>query len=90
VRLSAKINRNFGIHRIAGINRYYSYIELTQKFTLTNTQNHTRQTISRRHLLRDYTKVVPTILEIPSKDIPYDPEQDTVMERVALMLGGVQ
>lgn len=41
-----------------------------------------------RHLLRDYTKTIPTILEIPSKDQPYDPEQDYIMQRVNLMLGG--
>eukprot|EP01041_Mallomonas_annulata_P015917 gene15917-33524_t len=42
-----------------------------------------------RHLLRDYTKTIPTVLEIPSKDQPYDPEQDYIMQRVNLMLGGV-
>lgn len=41
-----------------------------------------------RHLLRDYTKTIPTILEIPSKDQPYDPEQDYIMQRVNMMLGG--
>mmetsp|Transcript_8562 Transcript_8562/g.12783 ORF Transcript_8562/g.12783 Transcript_8562/m.12783 type:complete len:117 (+) Transcript_8562:105-455(+) len=41
-----------------------------------------------RHLLRDYNKTIPTILEIPSKDQPYDPEQDYIMQRVNLMLGG--
>mmetsp|Transcript_18015 Transcript_18015/g.18074 ORF Transcript_18015/g.18074 Transcript_18015/m.18074 type:complete len:117 (-) Transcript_18015:197-547(-) len=41
-----------------------------------------------RHLLRDYTKTIPTVLEIPSKDMPYDPEQDFIMQRVNLMLGG--
>ena len=28
-----------------------------------------------RHVLRDYNKIIPTVLEIPSKDQPYDPEQ---------------
>lgn len=28
-----------------------------------------------RHILRDYNKIIPTVLEIPSKDQPYDPEQ---------------
>ncbi len=40
-----------------------------------------------RGLLRDYHKPIPTILEIPSKDAPYDPEQDSVMHRVNMMLG---
>jgi V-type H+-transporting ATPase subunit F len=41
-----------------------------------------------RHVLRDYTKPIPTILEIPSKDHPYDPDQDYIMQRVNMMLGG--
>lgn len=41
-----------------------------------------------RHLLRDYTKMIPTVLEIPSKDQPYDPDQDFIMQRVNMMLGG--
>eukprot|EP00614_Pseudopedinella_elastica_P007853 CAMPEP_0172603500 /NCGR_PEP_ID=MMETSP1068-20121228/23750_1 /TAXON_ID=35684 /ORGANISM="Pseudopedinella elastica, Strain CCMP716" /LENGTH=106 /DNA_ID=CAMNT_0013405261 /DNA_START=132 /DNA_END=452 /DNA_ORIENTATION=- len=41
-----------------------------------------------RHLLKDYSKTIPTVLEIPSKDSPYDPEQDYIMQRVNQMLGG--
>ena len=41
-----------------------------------------------RHVIRDYTKAIPTILEIPSKDQPYDPEQDSVMQRVLQFVGG--
>ena len=41
-----------------------------------------------RSTLRDYTKMIPTVLEIPSKDIPYDPEKDYVMQRVSMVLGG--
>mmetsp|Transcript_3162 Transcript_3162/g.6383 ORF Transcript_3162/g.6383 Transcript_3162/m.6383 type:complete len:116 (-) Transcript_3162:151-498(-) len=41
-----------------------------------------------RHVLRDYNKIIPTVLEIPSKDQPYDPEQDYIMQRVNVMLGG--
>lgn len=43
-----------------------------------------------RHLLKDYTKTIPTVLEIPSKDSPYDPEQDYIMQRVSQLLGGNQ
>jgi len=39
-------------------------------------------------MLDSYTKVIPTILEIPSKDKPYDPEQDTIMKRVNMLVGG--
>eukprot|EP00928_Gymnodinium_smaydae_P050619 TRINITY_DN34175_c0_g1_i1.p1 TRINITY_DN34175_c0_g1~~TRINITY_DN34175_c0_g1_i1.p1 ORF type:complete len:134 (-),score=32.68 TRINITY_DN34175_c0_g1_i1:127-528(-) len=31
-------------------------------------------------------RVVPTILEIPSKEQPYDPRKDTVMQRVAMFM----
>merc|ERR1712232_785891 len=31
-------------------------------------------------------QVVPTVLEIPSKDTPYDPRKDTIMQRVAFFM----
>eukprot|EP00930_Biecheleria_cincta_P091273 TRINITY_DN807_c0_g1_i3.p1 TRINITY_DN807_c0_g1~~TRINITY_DN807_c0_g1_i3.p1 ORF type:complete len:156 (+),score=30.88 TRINITY_DN807_c0_g1_i3:67-468(+) len=37
----------------------------------------------------EYTKsgkVIPSVLEIPSKDTPYDPRKDSVMQRVAFFL----
>jgi V-type H+-transporting ATPase subunit F len=40
-----------------------------------------------RHLLNSYDKTIPTILEIPSKDMPYDPSKDYIMKRVNNMLG---
>ncbi|TDH72994.1 hypothetical protein CCR75_006173 [Bremia lactucae] len=40
-----------------------------------------------RHLLNTYEKTIPTVLEIPSKDLPYDPAKDYIMKRVNLMLG---
>mmetsp|Transcript_15264 Transcript_15264/g.46253 ORF Transcript_15264/g.46253 Transcript_15264/m.46253 type:complete len:117 (+) Transcript_15264:79-429(+) len=39
-----------------------------------------------RHLLKDYSKTIPTVLEMPSKDSPYDPQQDYIMQRVSAML----
>jgi V-type H+-transporting ATPase subunit F len=41
-----------------------------------------------RHVLKDYTSTIPTVLEIPSKEHPYDPEQDYIMQRVNMFLGG--
>ena len=35
-----------------------------------------------RHVLKDYHSTIPTVLEIPSKEHPYDPEQDYIMQRV--------
>ncbi|KAL7933697.1 vacuolar ATP synthase subunit F (V-ATPase F subunit) [Trichoderma chlorosporum] len=40
-----------------------------------------------RHRVDAYTAAFPTILEIPSKDHPYDPEKDSVMRRVRLLFG---
>jgi V-type H+-transporting ATPase subunit F len=34
-----------------------------------------------RHVLKDYNETIPTVLEIPSKEHPYDPEQDYIMVR---------
>merc|ERR1712014_45836 len=41
-----------------------------------------------RHVLKDYIQTIPTVLEIPSKDHPYDPDQDYIMQRVNMYLGG--
>jgi len=41
-----------------------------------------------RHVLKDYNQTIPTVLEIPSKEHPYDPEQDYIMQRVNMYLGG--
>mmetsp|Transcript_731 Transcript_731/g.881 ORF Transcript_731/g.881 Transcript_731/m.881 type:complete len:109 (-) Transcript_731:8-334(-) len=32
-----------------------------------------------RHLVKQYKKLIPTVLEIPSKEHPYDPEKDEIM-----------
>lgn len=34
-----------------------------------------------------YAKPAPAILEIPSKDCPYDPTQDSILSRVQFMFG---
>jgi V-type H+-transporting ATPase subunit F len=40
-----------------------------------------------RYLLNDYHATIPTVLEIPSKDIPYDVAKDAVLRRVKQQLG---
>lgn len=35
-----------------------------------------------RFLVDSYNKPIPAILEIPSKDHPYDPANDSVLSRV--------
>ena len=40
-----------------------------------------------RHRIDTYTAAFPTILEIPSKDHPYDPEKDSVLRRGRRLFG---
>ncbi|ETO14257.1 vacuolar H+ ATPase F subunit [Reticulomyxa filosa] len=40
-----------------------------------------------RHLLSQYAKPLPTVLEIPSKNQEYDPDKDDIMIRVKRLLG---
>lgn len=42
-----------------------------------------------RSRLDSYTKAFPAVLEIPSKEYPYDPEKDSVMKRVQKLFGDV-
>jgi V-type H+-transporting ATPase subunit F len=41
-----------------------------------------------RNLIAEHDAVLPTILEIPSKDYAYDPEKDTILTRAARILWG--
>ncbi|KAF2098566.1 V-type proton ATPase subunit F [Rhizodiscina lignyota] len=40
-----------------------------------------------RHRVDSYTAAFPSLLEIPSKDHPYDPEKDSVLKRVRRLFG---
>jgi V-type H+-transporting ATPase subunit F len=40
-----------------------------------------------RHRIDAYTAAFPTVLEIPSKEHPYDPEKDSVLRRVRRLFG---
>lgn len=40
-----------------------------------------------RHRVDIYTDAFPAVLEIPSKDHPYDPEKDSVLKRVRRLFG---
>lgn len=41
-----------------------------------------------RNLINEHQEVIPTVMEIPSKDVPYDPEKDTILCRAARNLYG--
>lgn len=40
-----------------------------------------------RHLITEFNKPLPAIIEVPSKDHPYKPEEDPVFQRVSALLG---
>lgn len=40
-----------------------------------------------RYRVDNYTAAFPAILEIPSKDHPYDPEKDSVLKKVRRLFG---
>lgn len=40
-----------------------------------------------RYRIENYTNAFPAILEIPSKDHPYDPEKDSILRRVRRLFG---
>mmetsp|Transcript_32787 Transcript_32787/g.80754 ORF Transcript_32787/g.80754 Transcript_32787/m.80754 type:complete len:122 (+) Transcript_32787:186-551(+) len=40
-----------------------------------------------RYLVNDYTQAIPAVLEIPSKDNPYDPTKDSILARVQHLMG---
>ena len=43
-----------------------------------------------RNRIAEHEEAIPTIMEIPSKDVPYDPLKDTVLCRAARMLYGAE
>ena len=41
-----------------------------------------------RNVITEHEEIIPTILEIPSKNNPYDPEKDPIVLRAAQILWG--
>lgn len=41
-----------------------------------------------RHEIDRHTLSIPAVLEIPSKDSPYDPNKDSILKRAKGMFGG--
>ena len=39
-----------------------------------------------RHVIDRYNKAIPAILEIPSKDHPYDPTKDSILRRAKVCM----
>lgn len=43
-----------------------------------------------RNIIVEHERTIPTILEIPSKDTPYEAEKDTIVVRAAAILWGAE
>ena len=43
-----------------------------------------------RNLIAEHQEVIPTIMEMPSKDHAYEPEKDTILSRAARILYGAE
>ncbi|CAD8048867.1 unnamed protein product [Paramecium primaurelia] len=41
-----------------------------------------------RHIINQYDSILPTILEIPSKEYPYEAKKDTIIQRAHRLLYG--
>lgn len=41
-----------------------------------------------RPLINNYEGIIPTILEIPSKEHPYEPKKDTIIQKAMRQLYG--
>jgi V-type H+-transporting ATPase subunit F len=41
-----------------------------------------------RHIIESHSEPVPAVLEIPSKDHPYDPSKDSILRRAKGMFSG--
>ena len=54
-------------------------------YTATKTRTQIAERI--RHSVDSFAEAFPAVLEIPSKDHPYDPEKDSVLKRVRRLFG---
>ena len=76
------------------VNSETAVSEVEEAFTTLTTREDIGILLINQHVvdmirpqLNEYTQPIPTILEIPSKEHPYDPEKDLVMQRVNMILG---
>lgn len=68
------------------------HFEPVRNSLLTHTHDHQWKKCKQiadsiRYLLDQYDQIIPAILEIPSREIPYDPSKDYILTRVKQFLG---
>jgi len=77
--------------------RQPNYLVVKNDTTTTEIEDHLKQFINRndigiiligqsiaeevRHVIDSHTQPIPSILEIPTKDAPYDPAKDSILRR---------
>ncbi|RAL16414.1 H(+)-transporting V1 sector ATPase subunit F [Aspergillus homomorphus CBS 101889] len=64
---------------------FYSFTQERQDIAVLLINQHIAERI--RHAVDSYAEAFPAVLEIPSKDHPYDPEKDSVLKRVRRLFG---
>ncbi|EDO16579.1 hypothetical protein Kpol_1064p61 [Vanderwaltozyma polyspora DSM 70294] len=67
------------------LNNFINYTQERQDIAILLINQHIAEKI--RSDIDNYTNAFPAILEIPSKDHPYDPEKDSVLKRVRRLFG---
>lgn len=66
-------------------NAFNNYVETRDDIAILLINQHLAEKI--RFTVDSFTKPFPAILEIPSKDHPYDPEKDSILRRVRRLFG---
>lgn len=71
------------------INQHVGYMKkyMLQRRASADRENPTQIAEKIRYKIDTYTAAFPAVLEIPSKDHPYDPEKDSVLRRVRRLFG---
>jgi V-type H+-transporting ATPase subunit F len=90
-----------GVGHVEGTARISNFLVVTSKTETTDIERAFKAFTSRediaillinqfiatriRELIDEHTSLLPTIVEIPSKEHPYDESKDTMMQRVRLL-----
>lgn len=84
-------NKNFFVYQEGTTTReqienaFTEFTETREDIAILLINQHVAEVI--RNVVDNYTNAFPAILEIPSKDHPYDPEKDSILKRVRRLFG---
>ena len=89
--VSSNLGKNFFVYKDGKTTRqeiddiFHLFTEQRKDIALLLINQHVADLI--RSSVDNYTAAFPAILEIPSKDHPYNPEKDSVLKRVRKLFG---